>query len=109
MKSFTETLTLTAERVEAAVTRIKRRDEAETELHDLRARLVTLLELVEPNPGIGAAADDLFHSARAFVAARDLDGADPGRQRMLREALLRFQERLATATPNDKARQAGLL
>src|SRR3954469_10112651 len=79
-------------------------DGADAELRSIRAYLLDVLDLVERDPGIEAASDDLFASATALA------GADKG-TRMLRltnEAFLRFKDRLASAKPSDRARQMGL-
>ena len=93
----------TAGSIERAIPRIEQRDSAETELLNLRAYLLELLQLIERSPGISAAVDDLYGSACAYVASCHEDGADRGRQRMLREAHLRFRDRLATAVRQPRS------
>ena len=80
------------------------------DLQALRVPLVDVLELIERDPGIEAASDDLYEVARAYVTARE--GAEvrhrqPGRKRMLAEAFTRYRDRLASARPNVLARGAG--
>jgi hypothetical protein len=67
--------------------------------------LVNVLELVERDPGIEAASDDL--SAVAKVLA---EGADrgPRMSRLLDEAMMRFRDRLTLARPSEQARHMGL-
>ena len=63
-------------------------------LSDLRTSLVEILERCERDPGIEAAAHDLYEGAVAIV-----DSATPPthrQQRLLREATQRFEERLQT-------------
>jgi hypothetical protein len=77
---------------------------AEVELRSVRAYLLEVLELVERDPGIEAASDDLFASATALA------GTDKGSRmsRLTNEAFLRFRDRLASARPSERARQMGL-
>jgi hypothetical protein len=48
--------------IQRALDRIRADDNAEAELHNVRAYLVNVLELVERDPGVKAASDDLFKS-----------------------------------------------
>src|SRR3954452_23553031 len=77
----------------------------DAELRDLRAQLLNILELVERDPGIDAASDDVFASAKALA-----DGSDKGARmsRLMTEALLRFRDRLTLAQPSQRARDMGL-
>ena len=69
--------------------------DAPAALQSLRAHLLDILTLAERSPGLDAAADDLYESARASIAA---DGAElrvaARNQRLLSEAYLRFGQRL---------------
>jgi hypothetical protein len=80
-------------------------DNAEAELHNVRAYLVNVLELVERDPGIEAASDDLYQ-----VAATLAEGTDKGTRmvRPLNEAFLRVRDRLAVNMPGQLARHMGL-
>src|SRR4051812_27631083 len=91
--------------VERSVARVQAGDAADAELRSIRANLLHVLELVERDPGIEAASDDLFASATALA------GADKGPRmsRLTSEALLRFRDRLALARPSERARNMGLL
>ena len=63
--------------VERALDRIRNSDSAEAELHNVRAYLVNILDLVERDPGIEAASDDLYQ-----VAAVLAQGTDKGTSRL---------------------------
>jgi hypothetical protein len=82
----------------------------ETEAHNIRANLVNTLELVELDPGIEAAADDLYAVTAAFVTSHQQRDHGPERRdrRVLREAFLRLQDKLTGARPSDKALGRGL-
>jgi len=102
-QTFAEMVVETVDFVERALARIEQGDGADTELHNVRAYLVNTLELIERDPGIEAAADDLYATAAAFVADQ---GPEHGRRdkRVLQEAFLRLREKLAGAAPSEKAR-----
>ncbi len=102
-RSLRDALDETLGFVERALDRIRNSDSAEAELHNVRAYLVNILDLVERDPGIEAASDDLYQ-----VAAVLAQGTDKGTSRLLNEALLRFRERLALAQPSERALQMGL-
>src|SRR3954466_8169430 len=91
--------------IERAVERIRNGDGGDIELRDIRAHILSMLDLVERDPGIDAASDDVFASAKALV-----DGGDKGRRmsRLTTEALMRFRERLALGQPSERARHMGL-
>lgn len=63
-------------------------------LNDLRTFLVEMLERRERDPGIEAAAHDLYEGAVAIVESGTLP--THRQQRLLREATQRFEERLQT-------------
>jgi hypothetical protein len=89
--------------------RIEAREDTEAELHNLRAYLINVLDLVERDPGIDAAVDDLDEAARALAGAvRDGRALTPSQHRMPREAFLRFRDRLLNASPSEGARRMGL-
>lgn len=89
--------------IEEALTHLEQQAHAETGLHDLHAHLPSLLELVERDAGVNAAADDLLSAASAFV-----QGGHPARARLLREAFERLQARLKSARLNERGRMRGL-
>jgi len=89
--------------VEEALTQLEQRDDAQTGLHNLQAHLLNLLELIERDAGVTAAADDLLSTATAFI-----EGGHPARARLLREAFHRFRDRLQSARPSEHGRMMGL-
>ena len=82
----------------------------EAELETVRTNLLKILQLVERDPGIEAAADDLYKGAKDFLAAKtDADASPRARQsRLLKQALARLQERAGKARPSESARLMGL-
>jgi hypothetical protein len=109
-KSLTEALEEALGFVERAIAKIERREDAETELHNVRAYILNILDLVERTPGIAAAADDLY-AAVVAVESAGRDGevtADPRRVRLLREARDRFRDRISRARPSEQAKHLGL-
>ena len=109
-QSFTEAVQQVSDFVAQALTRIENNHGEEAELHNIRAYLLNLLELVERSPGLEAACDDLYETAAALVSTRNTDGPAVlmKRKRLLREAYQRFQIRLVTAHPSAKAKHMGL-
>ncbi len=91
--------------VEDAVALVEQGHGRTVELDTVRGNLIDILELVERNPGIEAAADDLYDIAARTVVGnvRERQQSDRGR-RVLREGLMRLQERLSTAQPASRAR-----
>jgi hypothetical protein len=71
----------------------------------VRTYLVNILELVERDPGIEAASDDLYAVAKELARGVDQGTRMPG---LLGEAFLRFGDRLAAARPSEQARALGL-
>jgi Asp-tRNA(Asn)/Glu-tRNA(Gln) amidotransferase C subunit len=109
-KSLAEALDEALGFVERAVAKIERREDAETELHNVRAYILNILDLVERTPGISASADDLY-AAVVAVASAAREGevtADPRRGRLLREARERFRDRISRARPSEQAKHLGL-
>jgi hypothetical protein len=86
--------------------RIRAGEGAETELHNVRAYLLSILELVECDPGIEAASDDLYPVAKELAGGPD---RGPRMSRLLHEAFLRFGDRLASARPSDQAQKMPLV
>ena len=89
--------------IEDALTQLEQPEHVQTGLHNLRAHLLNLLELIERDAGITAAVDDLLSTATAFH-----EGDHPARVRLLRDAFTRFQDRLKFARLNDRGRMMGL-
>jgi hypothetical protein len=108
--SFSEAIQMTMDLIVQATARIEQNHGEPDELHNMRAHLVELLRLMERSPGIDAAADDLDAAATGLVLTNSADGAGAlaRRRRLLREALLRFQQRVASAKPSEKAKRMGL-
>jgi len=96
--------------IEQAVARIEQGAGAEAALRDISATLLGLKAMIVHDPGIKMAADDLYESAAALVAARSVGpaGVDVRRWRLLKEADARLRIRLASAQPSEKARLLGL-
>ena len=68
------------------------------DLRDLASHLVRALRLFERNPGIEAAADDLYAAAAALVGENTKLSHPAARgQRLLKEAHVRFCSRLEAA------------
>jgi hypothetical protein len=91
--------------VRRALDRIHAGEGAEAELHNVRAYLVNVLDLVERDPGIEAASDDLYAVAQRLAEGND---KGPRMRRLLVEAFQRFHDRLALARPSERALQMGL-
>jgi hypothetical protein len=85
--------------------RIRAQEDAGAELETLRAHLLDVLALVERDPGIEAASDDLYAVAKEIAFGAD---RGPRMSRSSNEAFLRLQERLGSARPSQKARDLGL-
>jgi hypothetical protein len=70
----------------------------EMNLRDLQRRLVDLVVSIKPNPGVTAAAEDLFAAAAAMVKDGVLHSQPEARKRrLLRDARRRFEERVVVA------------
>ncbi len=98
--TFAEILEDRLKHVENAVALIENGEGDRPELDHLRGHLIDILDIIERNPGIEAAADDLYEiAARAVTgSARERSSLSRGR-RIIREAALRFRDRLITALP----------
>ncbi|HEX8168555.1 MAG TPA: hypothetical protein VF601_22570 [Beijerinckiaceae bacterium] len=96
--------------VERAVARIAQGDGADAALREVGAFVLDLLTLVERDPGLELAADDLYDAAALLAdgAGRGSGMADARRWRLLKDAERRFRARLDAAHPNDRARRLGL-
>jgi hypothetical protein len=96
--------------LERAVAKIERQEDAQIELHNVRAYILNILDLVERTPGIAAAADDLYAAAVAVTSAADKPGesVELRQLRLLREARQRFEERISRASPSEQAKHLGL-
>jgi hypothetical protein len=96
--------------VERAIARIAQGDGgADAALREIGAFLLDLLTLVERDPGLELAADDLYDAAVMLAReSRDSAVADARRWRLIKDAARRFRERLDAAPPGDRARRLGL-
>ena len=63
---------------------------------------VDILGLIERDPGIEAATDDLYEAAAAFLAEVTASTPLARHLRLLREARLRYRERLSGARPGER-------
>jgi hypothetical protein len=100
-RSLQDALEETLGFIERALDRIRAGDGAEAELHNVRAYLLNILELVERDPGIEAA---------SAVAKELAVGAARGtRASLVQEAFMRFGDRLTSARPSEQARKMGLV
>src|SRR5215217_7474349 len=97
--------------IEQAIARIELGEGAEAALREMRASLLEIKAMVERDPGIRMAADDLYEAAAALVAGKSAgpDLVDVRRWRLLKEAGFRLCARLASAQPSEKARIMGLI
>ncbi len=107
-----EVLDAKADQIAMVLVKLIEEQAFSADLQALRRPLLDVLELIQRNPGIEAASDDLYEVARAYVAAREGTEArhrQPGRERMLAEAFTRYRDRLGSARPNAFAWGAGLV
>lgn len=73
----------------------------------LRQHLTSLVVLYERDPGLDAATADLYAAAAAIVNDTPMASQPLARKRrLLKEAQIRFQERIATARPNGRRASA---
>jgi hypothetical protein len=94
--------------LEGAVARMERGDGAEAALREIGTFLLDLLTLVERDPGLELAADDLYEAAAILASGPDPAIADARRWRLLKDAARRLRERLDAAHPGERARRLGL-
>lgn len=103
--SFAERLEETAELLNCALEAIEQGGE-QVDFDDLVGllgyQLLACMRLVERDPGLEAAASDLFAAATALVReSRNGFRPSPRIQRLVREARTRFTGRLGTARPSE--------
>ena len=108
MPLLTEAVQEANDAIDVILGQLDRTPDSEAGLGDLRAQILSILWLVERDPGIEAAADDLFNAAAAVV--RVVDDGDSGvrHKRIMNEASGRFRERLRSAIPSQQALKLGL-
>jgi len=86
--------------VESAVAVIEQGEGHRPELDSLRVHLIDILDVIERNPGIEAAADDLYEIAARAVTGSARERSSVSRERrIVREAALRLTDRLTSALP----------
>ncbi len=100
--TFASILEDRVKQIEEAVALIERGDGRTPELASLRADLIDMLEHIERDPGIEAAADALYNAAARTVVETSERERIARDRRILREAALRLRERLNTAQPKPK-------
>lgn len=95
--------------VQGAIAQIARGEGAPAALREMSAFLVDLLTLVERDPGLELAADDLYGAAVMLAADRRSrpDTLDPRLWRLLKDAARRFRARLDAACPSGEAQFLG--
>jgi hypothetical protein len=84
--------------IDKALIQISQSRDAKGAALTIRAHLIDLLSLLDRNPGLDAAADDLYKSVTAFVEAGKYGaGAEDRQERLLAEAYARYKDRLEAA------------
>ena len=92
--------------IEIAVERIVRSESADSALRELEAFLIEILGLVERDPGLELAAEDLHRAATMILGDRcaGAETVDVRRRRLLLDAARRFRACLDAACPSRGAR-----
>jgi hypothetical protein len=106
MPLLTEALEEALCSIEKTLARIEQAEDVEAGLNDVQSHILSVLWLVERNPGIEAAADDLYRAAAACV--KDKASVGSRHRRIMNDASARFRERLKMASPSEQARRLGL-
>ncbi|MBX9933113.1 MAG: hypothetical protein K2Y56_16510 [Methylobacterium sp.] len=83
--------------IDKAVIQVSQGRNAKEAAATIRANLIDLLSLLDRNPGLDAAADDLQKSVHAIVEAGDRGGVEDRQMRLLTEAHARYKDRLEAA------------
>ncbi|WP_230533260.1 hypothetical protein [Microvirga roseola] len=97
-QALADRITNKREAIQSALSRIEQRSN-EADLHDLRSLLVDVVGAVRRDPGLEAAADDLFAAAAAVVVDKNENSQPFARKlRLLRDAGHRLHHRLVSAT-----------
>jgi hypothetical protein len=102
-----------AANLEDVVTRVERiattieQGGREVDLHDLRMALIEVQSLVARDPGIEAASQDLYDTAAACTSEMGTDKPPLRQQRLLRDARLRYRERLTRVGRAEHASSPG--
>ncbi|GJD98020.1 hypothetical protein [Methylobacterium iners] len=85
------------EGIDAALLQIGLGRDAKDAALSICAHLIDLLSLLDRNPGLDAAADDLQKSVHAIVEAGEGRGVEDRQARLLADAYARFRARLEAA------------
>jgi hypothetical protein len=114
-KLFRDLIEDTMQFVARALCRIESGETPETDLHNVRIFLLDILDLIEPDLEITAAADDLHRLASECVYEQEREVlADeephvrPELARAARETLVRLHEALLQARPREETHRIGL-
>ena len=98
-----------------ALSRIEAAENGETGLRNVRVYLLNTLELIEPDHRITQASDELYHCASLCVEEQErevlLEGEPRVSPRLVQaanDALMRFEDALSSARPNEQALRLGL-
>ena len=84
--------------IDKALIQISQSRDAKEAAATIRAHLIDLLSLLDRNPGLDAAADDLYKSVAASVEAGSYGrSAEDRQERLLAEAYARYRDRLTAA------------
>jgi hypothetical protein len=108
MALLTEAIDEALRAIDSALSRIDETADTSAGLNDVRSHILSILWLVERNPGIEAAADDLYQAAAASMRATADAGGASRHRRILSDASARFRARLALAAASAQARRLGL-
>ena len=81
-----------------AITRLRQGERRHAEARSVRGNLMDILDLIERNPGVDAAVDDLHRGVCALVEAEPSEGGlEARRVRLVCEAYARLLDRLRAA------------
>jgi hypothetical protein len=107
--SFPETINERLAAIELVVVRIARAGD-QSDLPDLRVLLIDVMGLLKRNPGVEAAADDLYAAAAAVAMDAHVDWQPATRKRrLLTDASLRFCDRARRAAEEGEPEDSLIL
>src|SRR5215210_3024686 len=90
-----------------AITRLRQGERRHAEARRVRGNLMDILDLMERNPGVDAAVDDLHRGVCALVEAEPIEvGLEARRVRLVCEAYARLLDRLRAAGVEESDRGA---
>ncbi len=108
-KSFAEIINERLTAIELVVVRIARRGD-QSDLRDLRVLLIDVMGLLKRNPGVEAAADDLYAAAAAVAMDTHVDWQPATRKRrLLTDASQRFCGRTRRAAEEGEPEDSLIL